>query len=69
MPHLALRGRRPRTPSTPRSLALRAPGAIVAGTALLAAAPTMAQASAAMPRPAPFSLTRGPRPGSAAHPG
>jgi hypothetical protein len=52
MPHLVLRGRRPRTPNTPRSLALRAAGTIVAGTALLAAAPTVAQASAAMPRPA-----------------
>src|SRR5947208_416958 len=46
MPHAVSRGRRPRTPITSRSLAVRAAGTIVAGAAMFAA-PAAAQASAA----------------------
>ena len=46
MPHRALRGRRPRTPVIPRSLAIRAAGTVVAAAAVFAA-PSAAQAAAA----------------------
>src|SRR5437763_902161 len=45
MPQDVLRGRRPRNPLDPRSLAVRAAGAIMAGAAVFAA-PAAAQASA-----------------------
>jgi hypothetical protein len=50
MPQHVLRGRRPRTPVIPRSLAVRAAGTIVAAAAVFAA-PAAARASAAAPAP------------------
>jgi len=50
MPHRALRGRRPRTPVIPRSLAVRAAATVVAAAAVFAA-PSVAQAAAAAPAP------------------
>ena len=57
MPQHVLRGRRPRTPIVPRSLAVRAAGTIVAAVAVFAT-PAAAHASAAAPSPTAVPCSR-----------